>query len=515
MPNLEPFKNIRVVDTLVRAELRRIECQPRILVVADGLDFNAGNHFGLTEFVTALRASTVHGMKPLVTTAFHGNNASSGADITSFDFVTGLQQTYDVMFIFGIGSTRKGDPGTENNISQAELDAIAAFMQAGKGVFATGDHEALGARMSGNIPRVRQMRLWFNEDGAPPATTPERITTNSPGTGGVFEFDDQSDEIPQKIYPRYYQTAPDVSHPHALLQAPSGPIEVAPDHPHEGEIVVPPALVSPVKIGSLTIDEWPTVAGVQPAPEIIAFGMTYGGAFPGKDAVLDPRAFGVVGAWDGHLASVGRVAVDSTWHHFVNINIDGTNSGREALKPGGVPSAALQLLYVYWQNLASWLMPAKVRRCLILPRITDYLLRYPLFEELPPLRWPPEPGPGPDPDPFEHIGARVIAVLRQQLPPAEAATMIDDLRALAIGHDVPPGVEWVDAVAVGALATWIRQDDHDPAAIVARARDSHALLEKAGRELGAHVRKAIKVRHDRLVRRREMLTHLLDHLESF
>ena len=69
----------------------------------------------------------------------------------------------------------------------------------------------------------------------------------------------------------------------------------------------------------------PTVLPVLPgtktrlAPQVVAYGMTYGGAFSGKQAVLQPRSFGVVGAYDGHAVDVGRVAVDSTWHHFVNI----------------------------------------------------------------------------------------------------------------------------------------------------------------------------------------------------
>ena len=52
--------------------------------------------------------------------------------------------------------------------------------------------------------------------------------------------------------------------------------------------------------------------------------------------VRDPRAFGVIGAYDGHQGGVGRIAVDSTWHHFININIDGTGTSQQALKPGGV-----------------------------------------------------------------------------------------------------------------------------------------------------------------------------------
>ena len=40
--------------------------------------------------------------------------------------------------------------------------------------------------------------------------------------------------------------------------------------------------------------------------------------------------FGVGQAtYDGHRADVGRVVCDSTWHHFVNVNLTGIFEGRE------------------------------------------------------------------------------------------------------------------------------------------------------------------------------------------
>ena len=45
------------------------ECIPKILVVTDGLNYQQMDGFGLTEFVDTLRASTIHSMMPIVTTA--------------------------------------------------------------------------------------------------------------------------------------------------------------------------------------------------------------------------------------------------------------------------------------------------------------------------------------------------------------------------------------------------------------------------------------------------------------
>jgi hypothetical protein len=95
------------------------------------------------------------------------------------------------------------------------VDAIAAFMNLGKGVFVTGDHEDLGAGLCGNLPRIRHLRLRFNADDTSPAGSTTRITTNSPGDDGGFQFADQSDQLPQKIYPRYYGTDA-ASAPHAV-----------------------------------------------------------------------------------------------------------------------------------------------------------------------------------------------------------------------------------------------------------------------------------------------------------
>ncbi|MEZ4404214.1 MAG: hypothetical protein R3B06_29600 [Kofleriaceae bacterium] len=491
MPPIDRFTPIlpdtyRIRPDLIAGLLR--ECVPRILVVTDGLSFQAGDGFGLTEFVAALRATTIHGMTPIVTTAFHGSDPSSGADLPTFDFATGLQQPYDVLFIMGIGSAAKPAPGAAGGLAPAEVAAITAFMDAGKGVFATGDHDALGAALCGELPRIRDMRRWYVEDGAPSAHLPTRITTVSPGADGVFAFDDQSDDEPQKIYPRYYQPAPGVSAPHPILQAPTAtpgatywPIELAPDHPHEGEVVEP-------AVAGLA--GWP--AG-SPAPEIIAYGVTYGGAFPGKDAVRSPRTFGVVGAWDGHAVTKGRVVVESTWHHYVNINLDGTGTTRAALKPGGAPSPAYQLLTAYWHNLASWLMPARVRRCLRIAKLADVLVRFPLREEIGPVPWPP-----PGPDPLPDLGRRVIAELARTHTPAELAEALADLRALALGHEVPTATAWIDESVVGALVAWTLADGHATPALAKRLGDPHTLAKRLPPQLGATIKASVSHQRNRL-----------------
>ncbi|HEX6882967.1 MAG TPA: hypothetical protein VF530_06275 [Planctomycetota bacterium] len=445
--DVRPILWPRPFDPVVIRFLR--ECTPRILVVTDGLRFGAASGFGLSQFVNTVKTTSIHGMLPSVITASRGTDPD--ADLQNFTFdSTVTTAKYDVVFLFGIGTASAGVPGQMGNLPKAEVDVLARFMQAGGGLFATGDHEDLGAALSGNLPRVRGMRHWYFPP-APPVGSSKRITTNAPGQNGVFEFEDQSDAVPQRTFPRYYASSasPAVSAPHALLQAPPvpgtsalyQPIEFLPDHPHEGECVVPANLEGTFDLGGTPVEEWPREAGspARLAPEVIAFGVTYGGAFPGKSAIPDPRAFGVVGAYDGHRAGVGRAAVDSTWHHFVNINIDGTGSARSGLQepdpanPGQLrDTQELLLIRRYWTNLASWLMPAKVRKCSIFGWLLQLAGGSRLVEDL--QGWA-NPARRKDFRALQDLGGAATALMSVGSTPAEVSEALDDLTDLAFGGD--------------------------------------------------------------------------------
>jgi hypothetical protein len=370
MPNID----FRATIKEVRLHGVFRECTPKLLVVTDNLNYDAGDDFGLTQFVGALAASTIHGMTPQVIKAARG--AMANADIENFDFTDaahGLRiGRYDVLFLFGIDRE-------SNRLPAPEVDAIARFMQAGGGVFATGDHEDLGAGFSAELPRVRSMRFWrFSE--TPNIGNTTRLSTNLPGDDSVYQFTDQSDRHPQRLYLNYRTDAGGIGNPHPLVQGPpSHPaIEIFPDHPHEGECRLPRDLTTRFTLDGIEVDEWPAASGGggRVAPEGVARTMSHGDAFPGKQA-LEPRDFLSIAAYDGHRAGVGRVATDATWHHFVNTNLDGT------LSPwSGLDAPERELVFQYYRNLATWLMPAKTRRCLRFPWIITHLRRFPLFEEL-------------------------------------------------------------------------------------------------------------------------------------
>ena len=75
----------------------------------------------------------------------------------------------------------------------------------------------------------------------------------------------------------------------------------------------------------------------------------------------EAQTFGGICAYDGHLAAVGRVATDATWHHFVNINLVGDPSEPvgDPKRLGFLYSAAgqahLEQIKTYYRNLAVWL----------------------------------------------------------------------------------------------------------------------------------------------------------------
>jgi len=82
--------------------------------------------------------------------------------------------------------------------------------------------------------------------------------------------------------------------------------------------------------------------------------------------IKDPAAtkhgqeIGVISAYDGHKVDVGRVAADSTWHHWFDINLTGIAAppspyaGFDATAAG---LAALTQIDAYFLNCGVWLAP--------------------------------------------------------------------------------------------------------------------------------------------------------------
>ncbi|MFP3646549.1 hypothetical protein [Paraburkholderia sp. SIMBA_054] len=197
-----------------------------------------------------------------------------------------------------------------------------------------------------------KMRLY----PAPDNLFPDWNTTlvEGPDPGATYDFDDQSDDTPQQIrYKRYIvgSRAGVIlrTRPHPLLCGPDGPIDVLPDHQHEGEALAPiPVPGDP---------DWPTKAGHQERPEVIAWGR-----IKDPNATKHGQEIGVISAYDGHTVDVGRISADSTWHHWFDINLTGREPTPSLPPYAGFDQTpagqqVLKKLDAYFLNTGVWLAP--------------------------------------------------------------------------------------------------------------------------------------------------------------
>lgn len=337
----------------------------KILIVTDGTASFGVADFGLRALLGILAVPPNPWVRFVVTKAHRGFDLN--AHISEFRFDTIDLSGYDQMWLFGVDRAGK-------EISESELRAIAEFMDNGGGVFATGDHEDLGVAMCGRIPRVRSMRKWYwpkpgpnGEPVAPKVDGPDRHDTLSVGNDAGVQFDDQSDDIPQRITPRLYSS--EAWNPyfhrcyvHPLLCGPRGAIQVLPDHPHEGECYEPSDLSASFTFDGYTTTEYPAGAASEVIrPEVIAWSTIRGGRTSSDvKGFLNPRRFGAIGAYDGHRAGVGRVSVDATWHHFFDVNLIGELGEPDPIKGIGFNAtptghAVYEEIKVYYRNIGLWL----------------------------------------------------------------------------------------------------------------------------------------------------------------
>ncbi len=381
----------------------------KVLIVLDGTYRFAEPHdtqdFTYIALVGALTDAGV-----LVTKAHRETDVT--ADIQNFNFNSSVNLLdFDVLWMIGNrGRNITGTSGTFN-LDPPQLAAIARFMEAGGGVFATGDHDSIGADMCGSIPRVRAMRCWYGS-GDPVSPMPASFPRNFPalGTGradttqknpggdydldnngtddGFIWFENQSDPIPQPITP--------VSSPaHPILRKDGADIVVYPDHMHEGNTlgeVMGFDYTQVLPINGANFTEFPSVAGVRAMPEVIATGQvrqqsskhvfdTAGFLDP---AQADPKAVNTLSVYDGRNSGVGRIVTGSTFHHYIDINLTGdsnvnsptidalTGPGAEKGQGYGFPGAETTFadIKAIYNNIVAWLARPRPVLHLILERST-------------------------------------------------------------------------------------------------------------------------------------------------
>jgi hypothetical protein len=143
------------------------------------------------------------------------------------------------------------------------------------------------------------------------------------------------------------------------------------------------------------------------------------------------REFGVIGAYDGHRVGVGRVAVDSSWHHFFNINLKGDCSVHSGPKKNGfhdpsVDPNVYEDIKSYFRNLGVWLAPKAIQTSMRDRALWVSRWKYPLIEELPSLREPGDVG-GKDAALFQYIGLLAYTSLVRMSSDCQAILWILDI----------------------------------------------------------------------------------------
>ena len=367
----------------------------KILIVTDGGpgftggnrggSFDAINDFGLGEVIDELEHDPWWWVKFEITTAHRRNDALLAVTAMHknfrFDTPPVPLASFDQIWIFAVEGRNDGEAErVAQKIQPAEVAAITAFMNAGGGVFASGDHFGLGECICAELPRIGKMRHW--KPGGPVGDPPtalgnQRYDTSREGPTSGYQFSDQSDNVPQPIYPTRYYDPWNITifnqrwRPHPILCGRNGLINVLPDHMHENRIVQGATALAAGAAG-----EWP---GAQ-APEVIAtarviahtntdgFGFTSG---PVAEEGLSAGEFGVLGAYDGHTQNVGRIAVDATWHHWFHVNVMGFDTA----------SANYDKIRNYWWNVALWLSPKTKQQAIYSAAVHGLIYTQP-FNEL-------------------------------------------------------------------------------------------------------------------------------------
>ena len=334
-------------------------------------------------------------------------------------------------------------------MEDGELQRIATWMNQGGGVFATGDHALLGASMCHKIPRVRSMRKWTRAQGVPSFADADRHETLQDvlGVGGYAE---EGDRWPQPIYPVFRRDTdwPWIfgQWPHPLLCGRDSVIDEFPDHMHEGAVIedADVVLTDPLLAGSAA-DEYPIVPivvspgiaagppiggdgpilGRRPRPEVIAHGMTTNG-----DQARRP--FGLIGVYDGDPIPVGRVVVDSTWHHWFSMNLVGLRD--EA--PGYYRN-----MQAYFRNVALWLATPAQRASML------FWATWGVLVGTQPGLLSPALG-------VWGMGERVVDVIGRTAPQCIVSELIGPIirdRARSAPPPVPKGAEWEQALRPSAV----------------------------------------------------------------
>lgn len=371
----------------------------KILMVGDGrIRFNEGTNadkddYSLTLLIETLQEIPGSIVRFKIETAYRPTTPSPdnrGADYPNFNFVEKSEELkcFDEVWLFGDHIFIIAD--NPPRMSDEEIAVLFDRMERGKGVFATGDHSDLGGAMNARIPRIRRMRKWFSFSSImlPLGDGPGRHDTLRPRSDGKYYEVDEGDKIPQDInvalYTEVFSTR---EYPHPLLCGRGGIIKVLPDHMHEGECCVPPLdLGASMATMPFPNQDFPSGGSINPMPQIVAHSYApephitiRKNGTPGPTRVESPP-FVSIAAYDGYLIGKGRVVVDASFHHFVNLNLAELAKGDKSVLNRGIH--AYEEIQNYHQNIGIWLAPEDLQGQIFILALWEARWRSRLYFEL-------------------------------------------------------------------------------------------------------------------------------------
>ncbi|MDQ3505716.1 MAG: hypothetical protein M3446_08470 [Actinomycetota bacterium] len=463
----------------------------RILFVIDGriVESDSAEKFGLGPVLSTLRNPwfawwvrfSVHVEKRDSPSSFRFTQ--DGFDIDAFDQIwffgdwPGLDANLPTAGDDLIGLPKYSPMGDD------ELKILAEWMERGGGVFATGDHTLLGASMCSRVPRVRTMRKWTRAQGVPAFSGAARHETLV--HLGEDRLAEEGDRWPQRIYPVYRvdTSVPWLAgrSPHPLLCGENGVIDRFPDHMHEGVVFEDQDVRLDIPLGIPGFEgvEYPSVPIVigptdatarsaappgsepfenRPRPHVVAHGLTTNEDSP-------PRRFGLIGAYDGDPVGLGRVVVDSTWHHWFSMNILGFRDEAPHLYRG---------MQNYYRNVALWLATPEQRASMLFAATWGALV-------------------GKHPGAFSHaltiweLGERVVDVIGRTAPQCIVSELVGvfarsqpgqtrDAMGRIDGPRLMPAASTVNQAIVGGIARGLLDAAHQH--ITERAYGRESVLDE-------------------------------------
>lgn len=306
---------------------------------------------------------------------------------------------YDEVWFFGtFQATRKKfisdviRGGPESELVKTEVEVLREWMSVGSqphmkggGVLMTGDHNqtliagtlpadenplcpesgspakflGLGRALGRCVPRAGRLRQW---EGKPTNDPTDSFNTQVPSAS--FDIESQIlqlDANPQQLFLLSFDAKgkPAVTgFPHPMFFYRAGQwIQFFPDHVHEGAIVLPTEKELEV------LEEWPKSGFVQPRPRVVARGID-----KRTCSLLD-----LVATYNGDSARVGRIVADSTWHHYVGVNLT-------SFPHPSTPGTPADQIGQFYGNLAMWLAPRR-KRFEIACTIFKWLANHPVMME--------------------------------------------------------------------------------------------------------------------------------------